>query len=61
MKTKNDFIKAIGGNAKGYRAYFKLPSGKIGITTYFTKQTLEAMVIPEAESQGNKLLRIEKE
>ena len=61
MNINQTFINSIGNKTVGYRAYMKQPNGDIGITAFYSLEHLKSEVIPEAESYGHKLLKIEKQ
>lgn len=56
---QNSFVQAIGGKAKGYRAFMRLPDGRVGITASYTLPFLNEFVIPEAQALGHKLIKVE--
>ena len=58
---KADFLKAISGikPAEVYRIHAKLPNGKVGITAWYTKATIDDLE-DEIKSTGATIIKIEK-
>lgn len=59
--TKSDFLKAVSGNkpAEVYRVHAETDKGKVGITAWYTKATIND-VVKDIKRAGFKILKIEK-